>query len=321
MVEVILRDRRPPVLTPSALPCLRALPTINITEGCALGCTYCYIQGYSHYPGPQRVVLFANTPELLRDELRRKRRRPPRVYFSPSSDAFQYPPQVQDVSLHTMQVLLDAGVEIAFLTKGFVKPPFLALFATQPHRIFAQIGITTLDRRLWRAFEPRTAPPEMRINTIRGLVAAGIHTTARLDPLIPNLTDCEESLVPLLAALHDAGVRELSASYLFLRPAFAARLTARLNATVPDAMSGTWGYQSFDGGVSGGHMLGTDERGRRFERLRELANAAGLRVRLCRCKNPDLADAPCEIAGPADAGDAATLDRRMPQRKLDFGDD
>jgi DNA repair photolyase len=99
--------------------------TLNVTEGCVLGCEYCYIQGYSHCPGAERVVLYENLPELVGEELKRKRSKPRRVYFSPSSDAFQYPPQIQDVSLRTMRVLLEAGVEVAFLTKGFVRRPFL----------------------------------------------------------------------------------------------------------------------------------------------------------------------------------------------------
>lgn len=78
MVEIIRRTRKPPILSPSWIPCLRQLPTINITEGCALGCTYCYIQGYSHYPGPHRVVLFENTAEVVQRELRRKRHMSPR---------------------------------------------------------------------------------------------------------------------------------------------------------------------------------------------------------------------------------------------------
>jgi DNA repair photolyase len=200
VVEIETRSRKPPILTPSAIPCLRKLPTINITEGCALGCTYCYIKGYSHYPGAERVMLYENTPDVLREELRRKRRRPSRVYFSPSSDAFQYLPRVQDVSLQTMRVLLDAGVEIAFLTKGFVTKRFLALFEDAPTMVFAQIGITTLDRQLWRGFEPRTAPPDLRIRYAQQLNAIGVRTTMRLDPLIPDLTDTEANLGPLFEA-------------------------------------------------------------------------------------------------------------------------
>ncbi|MEE9296997.1 MAG: radical SAM protein, partial [Phycisphaerae bacterium] len=246
MVEVVRRKRKPPILTPSSIPCLRQLPTINITQGCALGCTYCYIQGYSHYPGPNRVVLFENTAELVREELRRKRRMPSRVYFSPSSDAFQYLPQVREVSFQTMSLLLSAGIEVSFLTKGFVTDRFIRLFAEKPHLVFAQVGITTLEPNLWKRFEPRTSPPRKRVECLRALTEAGITTTARLDPLFPDVTDTQENLVPLLHCLRETGIRHVAASYIFLRPPFAARVSEQVNGLVATrAEPNLWGYQRF----------------------------------------------------------------------------
>ena len=301
MVDVVVCQRKPPVLTPSSIPCLRRLPTINITAGCALGCTYCYIQGYSNYPGPDRVLLYENTPELVAEELRRKRKKPRRVYFSPSSDAFQYLPRVQAASLRTMTVLLESGVEVAFLTKGFVTPPFLRLFGRFPGRVFAQIGITTLDTCLWRQFEPRTAPPQMRLDFIRLLRDAGVETTARLDPLIPDVTDTSQNLSPLLERLAVAGIREAAVSYLFLRPPIASGVSAQLaclrNTTVSPA---SWSSQPFADGRSGGRMINCAEREHRFEKIQQLGWGLGIQVNVCRCKNPEFADVGCRIAGPDD---------------------
>jgi len=99
-------------------------------------------------------VLFENTPELVAKELGRRRRKPRRAYFSPSSDAFQYLPQVQDVSFRTMTVLLSADVGVSFLTKGFVTERFLDLFADRSALVFAQIGLATLDLSLIHISEP-----------------------------------------------------------------------------------------------------------------------------------------------------------------------
>jgi DNA repair photolyase len=289
-------------LTPSSLTCLRHLATLNVTEGCALGCEYCYIQGYSHYPGGEHVIVYENLPEVVAAELKRKHRKPRRVYFSPSSDAFQYPPQVQDVSLRTMRVLLEAGVEVAFLTKGFVRRPFLELFADHADAVFAQIGITTLDRAVCRAIEPRAAPPEMRIVTIDALTRMGVHTTARLDPLIPDVTDTDDGVLPLLRALAKAGVRSAAASYLFVRSPFVRQVASMLAKLSPGASSpAPWATQTFANGAGSGRMIGLGERSRRFARLQALGNSVGVRIRPCRCKNPELTDEPCEIAGPANS--------------------
>ena len=317
MVEVVVRQRRSPVLTPSSLPCLRRVPTINITEGCALGCTYCYIQGYSHYPGANRIVLFENTPELTVKELGRRRRKPRRVYFSPSSDAFQYLFQVQDVSFRAMAVLLNSGVGVSFLTKGFVTERFLDLFAEHAALVFAQIGLTALDRQLWRLCEAWAAPPEMRVATAQSLIRLDVRTSVRLDPLIPDVTDTPERLLPLLEALSDAGVREAAASYIFLRRGVGEDVIGRIRvggATPYDTQS--WTYQAFDGGRKGGRMIDRDERARRFARLEALGARVGIRVRPCRCKNPELADRECGIAGPPTPSESGT----PPQAVFAFAD-
>ncbi|MFQ5463669.1 MAG: radical SAM protein [Phycisphaerae bacterium] len=300
MVEVVRRKRKSPILTPSSIPCLNSLPTINITQGCALGCTYCYIQGYAKYPGPDQVILFENTAELVKDELSRKRRLPSRVYFSPSSDAFQYLPEVQEVAAATMAVLLDAGVEISFLTKGFISERFLRLFETAPQLVFAQIGITTLDASFWKQVEPRTAPPHKRIEYARALVDRGVATTARLDPLFPDVSDTDESLIPLLESLRDAGVRQAAASYLFLRPNCSKTMMGQADTLdfLPDTRA-SWQYQRFDSGCGGGRMIADDDRSRRFAHLVVLGQEFGISIAPCRCKNPTLASTVCGIAGPS----------------------
>lgn len=300
MVEVVRRKRKSPILTPSSIPCLQQLPTINITQGCALGCTYCYIQGYPGYPGPNRVVLFENTATLVHEELKRKHRPPRRVYFSSSSDPFQFSPCVQEVSFQTMSVLLDAGVEVSFLTKGFVADRFIRLFAKTPSLVFAQVGITTMNSRLWKQFEPRTAPPRRRIELLRSLGEIGVQATARLDPLMPDVTDRQENINPLLKCLRGANVRHAAASYLFLRPPFDAKVRDQLQSLCPRGREPTlWQHQRFAEGCGGGRMIDNTQRTMRFARLVEQGERFGIRVTPCRCKNPELGDTACQIAGPA----------------------
>jgi DNA repair photolyase len=293
------RSRKGPVLTPSSLPCLRGLPTVNITEGCSHGCTYCYTQGYTNYPGAGRVVVFENTAQLVRDELRRKRRRPRRVYFSPSSDAFQPLPEVREITFQTMSVLLDAGIEVALLTKGFVDERFLNLFAARPSLVLAQIGITTLDQGLWQAFEPHSAPPRERLESISGLRNIGVAVWARLDPLIPGVTDTDQNLEPLLTELAARQISSVAASYLFLRPAFLRRLSDQMREHGKGQVSiDDWTRRTLADGQGGGLAMSVEDRTRRFSRIKELAKRHGIDVHVCTCKNPDLPGPGCQIAGP-----------------------
>ena len=308
MVEVIMRRRSSSVLTPSSIPCLSSLPTINVSLGCALGCTYCYIQGYPNYPGRDRIVVYENTAELVSVELARKRRKPTRVYFSPSCDAYQPVDQVQDVSFDVMSVLLDADIEVAFLTKGYVTDRFLTLFAAKPHLIHAQIGITTLDASLALQFEPRAAKPVERISTIATLSNMSVDVSARLDPLIPGVTDTDDSASGLFEALAGAGVATAAASYLFLRPGFAGNVLGqldRLGAVCPAPRD--WSMHRFIDGCGAGRMIDRRQRHERFARLRLLGKQRSIDVITCRCKNPDLGGPGCRIAGADQAPRSKTL--------------
>jgi hypothetical protein len=118
MVTVTRGKRRSPVLTPSGLACLSVLPTINLTAGCLHDCVYCYIRGYRNYPGESRIVLYEDTLERLRHELRPGQAKPRAVYFSPSSDLFQSAPEVLELSHAVLEFLFGRGIGVAFLTKG-----------------------------------------------------------------------------------------------------------------------------------------------------------------------------------------------------------
>jgi DNA repair photolyase len=81
------------------------------------------------------VVVYSNLPEKLAAELPRKRKPVWRVYFSPSCDPFQPLHEVQRVTYQVMQLLLTRGISMAFLTKGTIPEPFMALFAPTPHLV------------------------------------------------------------------------------------------------------------------------------------------------------------------------------------------
>jgi DNA repair photolyase len=211
--------------------------------------------------------------------------------------------EVQDVTYQTMSVLLQAGIEVSFLTKGFVTHRFLQLFADQPQLVFAQIGITTLDDRLRQTFEPYTASPLERLKCIESLRSIGVATTARLDPLIPDVSDTEDNLRPLFESLQEMGITGAAVSYLFVRPAFQRTLMIQLEGTTACQSSASWRYQPFAKGCGGGKTLELGERKSRFDRVVALGNEFGIQVSPCRCKNPEIGVSGCRITGPLPIND------------------
>ena len=157
MVTVIRANRRSAVLTPSSIACLSHMPTINLTSGCAHGCLYCYTRGYTTHPGENKVVLYQNVLEKLKDELARKRTKPRAVYFSPSCDLFQPLPEVLALGYRILELLFSRGIGVALLTKGRIPDKTMSLLLDHPDEVRTQIGITTLDEKLQRMFEPDAA--------------------------------------------------------------------------------------------------------------------------------------------------------------------
>ena len=299
-MTVAFTERKSNVLTSSSLACLARIPTINLTAGCAHGCIYCYTQGYSCYPGSGRVVVYGNTLQKLKRELGRKRRCPEAVYFSPASDLFQPVAEVLDLAEEVLACLLNRGIGVAFLTKGRIPQRHMDLLRSKAKLVRAQIGLATLDAGVTATFEPHAPPPCVRLEQVKALIAGGIRTQVRLDPILPGLTDDQESIETLLAALAGAGVETIAASALFLRPALTNSLR---NALPPDQCRSLIGRFKPTGRLAihaeNSTVTALPPRVRReiYGRVTEIADRYEIRAKVCACKNPDLPSQPCSIAG------------------------
>jgi len=301
MVMVTLTDRKSNALTPSSLRCLSHLPTINMTAGCVHGCAYCYIRGYSQYPGDDAVAVYRNTAEQVERELKRKRKRPIAVYFCPSSDAFMPVEEVLDQSYRTMKLLLEQDIGVQFVTKGAIPDWFFDLFAARPELVAGQVGLTTLNDRLNAAIEPHAATADHRLESLRRLINIGATASLRADPLIHGITDDDAGLDMLFAEAAKRGVCDVSASYLFLRPAIIGslrrsihdqELLRRILAPFENVSRSSFNTRGAD---SGGTSLPVELRRTELDRVRHIAERHGLALRICGCKNGDITNSKCHL--------------------------
>ncbi len=123
------------------------------------------------------------------------------------------------------------------------------------------LSLTTLDRRLARAMEPRAATPSKRLETMDKLAAAGIPVTVMTAPIIPALNDME--LERLLEAGREAGAAE--AGYVLLRLPLEVSPIFRewLAANYPDRASHVLSVmQQMRGGKDYESEWGVRQRGR-----------------------------------------------------------
>jgi DNA repair photolyase len=284
------RSRRGRVLTPAHFGCLDGIPTLNITNGCIFQCTYCYARGYSQAPEKGEIYLYVNLPNLLKDELSRKKIIPPWVILNTSSDCFQPHPDILRITYEVIRILLDHGIGISFLTKGVIPKRFFDLFAEFPGKILAQIGLVSLSEKYWKGYEPHTPSPEQRIENIRNLKKIGIAPEIRIDPIIPFVTDTEGEVESLFIRLEALGVKRVTLSYLHLRPAIQQQLMKELSPLYQRIIESCFRTQEWKtvGSSSKTKLLPRPIRERGYERIREIAKTFGITALICQCKNPDL---------------------------------
>jgi DNA repair photolyase len=114
-----------------------------------------------------------------------------------------------------LEVLEHTGHPVGIVTKSALVLRDLDILTRMAKRNLVKVAlsVTTLDRRLARAMEPRAATPQRRLEALRLLSAAGVPTTVMVAPIIPALNEAE--IERILDAAKAAGVE--SAGYVLLR--------------------------------------------------------------------------------------------------------
>jgi DNA repair photolyase len=191
---------------------------VNCYTGCAHGCVYCYARFASRFSHPRQdwgtfVDIKANAPEVLAREVKRKPAG--RVMLSSVCDAWQPAEKESLLTRRCLEILLHYGHEIGALTKNALARRDLDLLARGT--VDFGVTITTLDERLAGIIEPGASPPLERLNVLEEAKKRGIRTYAFVGPLLPFLSDTEESIRSVLKAVKDAGVDYFYVDKLNLR--------------------------------------------------------------------------------------------------------
>jgi DNA repair photolyase len=196
--------------------------SVNPYRGCAHGCSYCFARPGHEYLGlsagldfETKIMVKRRAPELFREFLARPQWRPETIMFSGVTDCFQPIERELRLTRGCLEVAAECRQPVAIITKNALITrdiPVLRELAAHGAAHVA-LSVTTLDRELARAMEPRTSTPEARLRAVTELSAAGIPTMVMIGPVIPGLNDSE--IPGILKAAHEAGATR--ASYVLLR--------------------------------------------------------------------------------------------------------
>ncbi len=215
-------ERPRSVISRNSSPDLPFDRSINPYRGCEHGCIYCFARPTHAWLGlspgldfETRLVARPTAPEVLARELSAKRYRPRTIAIGTNTDPYQPIEKEQRIMRRILEVLLEFRHPVGIVTKGTLIERDIDILQDMAALGLVRVGIsvTSLDRNLSRAMEPRAPTPERRLAAIGKLAGAGIEVRAMVSPIVPALTDHE--LEAILARAAGAGAR--AASWIMLR--------------------------------------------------------------------------------------------------------
>ena len=162
-----------------------------------------------------RIFFKPEAARLLTRELSKPSYAPGVIHIGGNTDPYQPQERRLRVTRQVLEVLSRFSHPFSIITKSGLILRDLDLIGPMGAARLARaaVSVTTLDRKLARAMEPRAATPEKRIAAIAGLAGAGCPVTVMFAPVIPGLNDHElESVLERAAEAGAAG-----AGYVVLR--------------------------------------------------------------------------------------------------------
>ena len=201
--------------------------TINPYRGCEFGCKYCFARYTHEFIGLEeasdfesRIYAKAAAPEILRRELRRLDRTEA-IAIGTATDPYQPAERRFGRTRAILEIFAkEKGRRLSITTKSDLVARDLDLLREVARRNVLSINltITTLNRRLARLMEPRAPRPDLRLGAVRTLSEAGLCVGVYPNPILPMITDSEQSLDALAFAARRAGAQYFGGGPLFLMP-------------------------------------------------------------------------------------------------------
>ncbi len=210
------------IITKNLSPDLNFDRSINPYRGCEHGCIYCFARPTHAHMGlsagldfEARLFAKPNAAALLRRELSAPRYRPKAIAMGTNTDPYQPVEREWRITRQILEVLDETNHPVGIVTKSALITRDIDILSRMAERglVKVALSVTSLDRRLSRAMEPRAATPGLRLKAMHQLSEAGVPVSVMVAPVIPALNDHEVERI--LDSARAAGARE--AGFILLR--------------------------------------------------------------------------------------------------------
>lgn len=219
-----------PTTCKSAINKVTGMPfnwSLNPYRGCVHACHYCYARATHAFLNlnadedfEREIFAKMNIAEALDRDLTRPSWKRESVAIGTATDAYQPIEHHLKLTRACLETFVRRRSPATVVTKSRLVSRdadlWLELSRVADARIY--MTITTLDETIWRTVEPGTPSPKVRLKTLRQLSELGIPTGVLMAPVLPGITDSEESIMGIAEAVADAGATTFAAIPLRLDP-------------------------------------------------------------------------------------------------------
>lgn len=212
---------------------------VNPYLGCSHACVYCYATFMARFADIKDewgtfVGIKENAPDVLRRELGRKR--PGVVTFGTVCDAYQPVEKQRRITRACLEAFVGArGFDVGVLTKSDLVLRDVDVLSSLES---ADVGfsITCLDAGLASVFEPGATPPSRRLAAMRQLSGAGVRVWGFFGPVLPTLSDDEDSVTEILTEMKRGGAERVLVDSMTLYPKVWSRVRALFERSFPERL-------------------------------------------------------------------------------------
>src|SRR5256884_4565340 len=212
MSSVVYRE----IQVKSALNQVRGMPfdwSLNPFLGCVHSCYYCFSRAcHARYREKNvgsdfdsNIGVRVNIADTLRRELRRPKEGS--LAIGTATDPYQPVEGKYRLTRKCLEVLIDHPMPIGIVTKGplVVRDIDLLLELDRKTEVTVFFSVPCVDEEVVRKTDPGTAPPRQRLRALSMLREAGLDAAVLCMPVLPGISDSEESLDRAARAASEAG--------------------------------------------------------------------------------------------------------------------